>query len=358
MKHIRTLDGVRGFAVIIVMLFHLEIPGFSLGWAGVPLFFCLSGFLITGILLEQKQQPFKEYLGGFLLNRLLRIFPLFYAYLLVNYLFLKATGQSAAGYIWFILYLQNLYIGITGTTPGFVIQTWSLAAEEQFYWLWPLAIFFLKGRVMVKVFIPLIIFSLLARSFIYHASGNNPYMFNATLLSCTDALILGALFAKIKDYKSAPRVAFWMLLAGLALSAYAVITTGLSAFWLPSGWVGKCGYLPTSMAMVFTAIIFYVYHWDKQAISNPLASVLENKFLVYTGKISYGLYMWHLACFFAITVIGRKFGVDNHSLIFFIIALLFAYLVSTLSYYLFEVHFLKLKRKARRTVTSPNGIVL
>ncbi len=357
MKHIRTLDGVRGFAVLIVMFFHLEIPGFSLGWAGVPLFFCLSGFLITSILLEQKQRPFKEYLGGFLFNRLLRIFPLFYAYLLVNYLFLKATGQSANGYIWFVIYLQNLYIGITGTTPGFVIQTWSLAAEEQFYWLWPFAIFFLKERVMVKVFIPLIIFSVLARSFIYHASGNNPYMFNATLLSCTDALILGALFAKIKDLAVAPRAALWMLIIGLIVSAYAVVTTGLSAFWLPSGWVGKCGYLPTSMAMVFTAIIFYVYHWDKTGRVNPLSRVLKSKFMVYTGKISYGLYMWHLACFFAITIIFKKLGMGNHSVIYFCVSLLVTYLVASLSYYLFEVHFLKLKRKSSRKVTPANGLI-
>lgn len=358
MKHIRSLDGVRGIAVLIVMFFHLEIPGFSLGWAGVPLFFCLSGFLITSILLEQKQQPFKKYLGGFLFNRLLRIFPLFYAYLLVNYLFLKATGQSAAGYVWFIVYLQNLYIGITGTTPGFVIQTWSLAAEEQFYWLWPLAIFFLKEKWMVKIFIVLIIFSALARSFIYHASGNNPYMFNATLLSCTDALILGALFAKIKDHPRASSAALWMLITGLVVSAYAIATTGLNAFWLPSGWVGKCGYLPTAMAMVFTALIFYIYKWDVNAASNPLSRAMKNRFLVYTGKISYGLYMWHLACFFALSIIFRKLGIGIHSVIYYVVAMLVTYVVATLSYYLFEVHFLKLKKHKKASVSPAKELAL
>ncbi|KAB7894917.1 acyltransferase family protein [Rouxiella sp. S1S-2] len=357
MQHIRALDGVRGIAVLIVMFFHLEIPGFSLGWAGVPLFFCLSGFLITGILLEQKKRPFKEYLGSFLYNRLLRIFPLFYAYLLINYLYLKATGHSSDGYLWFVLYLQNIYIGLTGTTPGFVIQTWSLAAEEQFYWLWPLVIFFLKEKTMVKVFIVFIIFSVWARSFIYHASGDNPYMFNATVLSCTDGLILGALFAKIKDHKHAASVAVGLLVAGIAVSYYAIVTTGFDAFWLPSGWVGKCGYLATSLAMVFSALIFFVYKWDKEATVNPLKQVLKSRFLVYTGKISYGLYMWHLACFYAITLIFKKLGMGNHNLMYYALAMLAAYVVSTLSFYLFEVHFLKLKKKSKARAAERKELV-
>lgn len=357
MKHMRALDGVRGVAIIMVMFFHLQIPGFSLGWAGVPLFFCLSGFLITGILLEHKSKPLKEYLAAFFINRALRIFPLFYAYLLVNYLFLKLTGQSSAGYMWFVFYLQNMYIGLTGTTPGFVIQTWSLAAEEQFYWLWPFAIFFIKNKNMVKVFSVLIVFSVLARSWIFHASGNNPYMFNATLLSCTDGLILGALMAKIKDQPFAGKVSALLLVIGALATLYAVITVGLNAFWLPSGWVSKCEYLPTAMAMVFTAFIFYAYRMSKDSSAGALLKVLNSKSLVYTGKISYGLYMWHLACFFVITVIFRKLGLENQHALYFITSLIVTYICSTLSYYLFEVHFLKLKRKSSDPLVSAKELV-
>lgn len=264
MKHIKSLDGARGLAVLLVMLFHLHTPGFAFGWAGVPLFFCLSGFLITGILNSKKDLKFSSYIRTFLVNRSLRIFPLFYAYLIVNFLLLIALGNNHDGYMWFILYLQNYYIGMFGHSPGVLGHTWTLAVEEQFYWIWPLVIFFVAKKYQTKIFITLVMLSLISRPVIYGMTDHSPYMINVTLISCADMLILGALFARIKDEVYAVQTAKVMFCLGLLATAFAFKSVGYTSFWDPGLWAGKCWYLFTALGMVFSSLIFMLYHQDKK----------------------------------------------------------------------------------------------
>src|SRR5436309_3302352 len=108
-KYIPELDGLRALAIIAVILFHLNIPGFGLGWAGVNLFFVISGFLITGILLDAKETP--NYFRNFYVRRALRIFPIYYLSLL-------ALAAAAPIFKWklddlpyFLLYVQNYILG-------------------------------------------------------------------------------------------------------------------------------------------------------------------------------------------------------------------------------------------------------
>jgi peptidoglycan/LPS O-acetylase OafA/YrhL len=341
------LDGARGLAVILVMLFHLHIPGLALGWAGVPLFFCLSGFLITGILISNKNKPFSEYIGNFLLNRSLRIFPLFYAYLIVNFLMLLILGKSTDGYIWFALYLQNYIIGLTGETPGLLGHTWSLAIEEQFYWLWPIAIFFIKDKFYTKTFVSLIVISMLSRIVIYNLTNHSPYMINVTLISCVDMLVLGSFFAKIKDEKNAGKISIVMAAFGIITTFYAIHSVGYSSFWSPEEWAGKCWYLFTALGMTFSPLIYLLYKLDKCGKDIFLTKLFTSKALVYTGKISYGLYMWHILCFYAVDMIFDKMGMQKSGFIWATTSLMLAFVVSTISFYAFEIHFLNLKNKRK-----------
>jgi peptidoglycan/LPS O-acetylase OafA/YrhL len=157
-NHIPALDGLRGIAILSVMLLHFTnaiaaLPGsptsaarsvFGWGWTGVDLFFVLSGFLITGILLDSKGHPL--YFRSFYARRALRIFPLYYAALFLFFVVPRAIPSVPATYSfawhdqrWFWFYLGNFH-PLGPDAKQFIGQFWSLAIEEQFYLVWPLLI--------------------------------------------------------------------------------------------------------------------------------------------------------------------------------------------------------------------------
>ena len=324
------------------MLFHLHLPGFSLGWAGVPLFFVLSGFLITGILLEEKSGKFSDYLSSFYIKRTLRIFPLFYAYLAFNFIILLVTGRSTEGYGWYLLYLQNYHIGSElnggGSLPGIVGHTWSLAVEEQFYLVWPFLVYFLSKRQLAWTCVILIIASPLARWAILQ-DGGNVYLANVTLPSCLDMMAYGALLALLRTSKIGSKVVYTMFAVGCALTAYAIFVLGLDAFWEPRKWINSAFYLFTALAFIFGTAIWYV----AVKPNANLVRALTIQPLLFTGKISYGLYLWHAIAFLTIEKLAAKLQVLTLPLVTPAISLIVAYLVSIISFYFFEIHFLRLK---------------
>src|SRR5262245_22242535 len=137
-SHIPALDGFRAIAVLLVIFYHFgfeKVPGGS----GVTMFFVLSGFLITWLLLKEHEKNGKISLKGFYRRRILRIFPAFYAYWLGLVFLLLITGKSI---LWphaiaSFVYLTNYYNAILGDPNTGFSHTWSLAIEEQFYLLWP-----------------------------------------------------------------------------------------------------------------------------------------------------------------------------------------------------------------------------
>jgi len=344
MRHIPALDGIRGIAILLVMLFHLHLPGFSLGWAGVPLFFVLSGFLITGILLEEKSGKFSDYLRSFYLKRTLRIFPLFYAYLAFNFLILLVTSRSTEGYGWYLLYLQNYHIGFGlhngGSQPGIVGHTWSLAVEEQFYLIWPFLVYFLTRKQLAWTCVLLIIAAPLARWAILQNDGN-VYLANLTLPSCLDMMAYGALLSLLRTSEIGSKVANAMFAVGCALTGYAIFELGLEAFWEPQKWANSAFYLYTALAFMFGMAIWAVTVKPKATF----VRMLTIRPLLFTGKISYGLYIWHLIIFLAVEKLAAKVNVPEISLVSPLVALALAYVVSTISFYFFEIHFLRFKEK-------------
>src|SRR4030095_2778309 len=139
------LDGLRGLAILLVILYHnfSFINHFFFAWLGVDLFFVLSGYLITSILLNSVNSP--HYLKNFYAKRVLRVFPLYYLSLIIFLIIFPLLGiyKSELKYyvdnqLWFWFYLQNWLLSFNFPTTGnFLNHFWSLGVEEQFYLAWP-----------------------------------------------------------------------------------------------------------------------------------------------------------------------------------------------------------------------------
>src|ERR1700674_4975966 len=146
-NRIPELDGIRGIAILLVLISHFGAPRapwlplkhfMELGWYGVDVFFALSGFLITGILLDSREGP--DYFKRFYLRRALRILPIYYAYLAI-YLTaasIRGVGPSQISSLWYVFYLANWRD--IALQPNLLLHFWSLCVEEQFYFVWPFVI--------------------------------------------------------------------------------------------------------------------------------------------------------------------------------------------------------------------------
>jgi peptidoglycan/LPS O-acetylase OafA/YrhL len=181
---IPALDGIRGIAILCVMLYHFTFYGgieptlivdkvyyhtALVGWFGVDLFFVLSGFLITGILYDTASAP--QYFRNFYARRVLRIFPLYYGTLAVFFFLIPLVIDISDTFeellrdqLWYWSYLVNVQIALEYWPSFFALgHFWSLAVEEQFYLVWPLVVFFLKRRSLIAICVVCIVGAFLVR---------------------------------------------------------------------------------------------------------------------------------------------------------------------------------------------------
>src|SRR5438270_3005549 len=207
------LDVLRGIAILLVLFCHnfnfLQI--FKFGWTGVDLFFVLSGFLITDILVCSQSD--KNYFRNFYARRFLRIFPLYYGtliifFLLAPYLFSKENIGVYQFYnqnqIWFWSDLQNwLFVKKGMTSTPYLSHFWSLAVEEQFYLFWPLFIYFMKDLKKMKIIIAvLIVLSLSARIYMWSQYPLDLVKYYCNTLTRMDSILMGCfLSVLIKEGK-------------------------------------------------------------------------------------------------------------------------------------------------------------
>jgi peptidoglycan/LPS O-acetylase OafA/YrhL len=294
------LDGLRAVAALMVMVFHFidlhrGIPALvqasSIGQTGVDLFFVLSGFLITRILLSSKHAP--HYFQTFYARRTLRIFPLYFGYLALYFLLLPwflgdpIPPFSAQAWSWF--YLENLpqtFPGLHSAGPG---HFWSLAVEEHFYLLWPLLVYLLsRRRFGVAVVVTLVIPPILRAVFL--AQGLPVFFFTFTRM---DALGYGAALALMLTAAPSPgagqvrlfRTLIWLLPALLIPSF--VFLSGARFAWLQ---IVKLSLIP---AYYFALIGFCL----TDPAARHLTRWLSARWLRWLGAISYGLYVFHPTCF-------------------------------------------------------------
>ena len=164
LRYVKSLDGIRGVGAVGVIAAHYGY--LQCGWVVVQFFFVLSGYLITSILLAEKEHPFRQYLGHFYWRRILRIFPVYFGFLLICgifYLLLKQPREFLQVLPSLLTYTYNFYLVPPGRSlSGIFPHLWSLSVEEQFYLLWPLLIFALTPRgarwmvVAILISIPLL----------------------------------------------------------------------------------------------------------------------------------------------------------------------------------------------------------
>jgi peptidoglycan/LPS O-acetylase OafA/YrhL len=205
LKYYKNLDGVRAIAALMVMVFHFfqhVEPSTKLlniltkvsvfGQTGVTLFFVLSGFLITRILLDTKETT--GYFKNFYLRRALRIFPLYYLFLAITYYVVPLIVNTPFGsfnqQIFYFTYLQNFAITFNWDSVG-PVHFWSLAVEEHFYLFWPVVVYLFSTKNLSRVIIGIIIGALLLRIFMLN-NGYGVFYFTFTRF---DSLAIGALLA-------------------------------------------------------------------------------------------------------------------------------------------------------------------
>ena len=234
-ERIASLDGVRGLAILFVLVFHCLFiaPGFdldplthpyacvaALGWAGVDVFFVLSGFLITGILVRSKGGPIGAYFRNFYMRRSLRIFPLYFLVMWLLLFVLDRPGAIGEEKLSYLLYYQNIRYACFGelvTDPARLI-TWSLAIEKQFYLVWPAIVWWLSERALRRVCAAMIVAAIVLR-FVLLSQGFEDAHF---LTPCRmDALAVGAWLAVSPPPRAWLGTAATLLgLGGLLATAY------------------------------------------------------------------------------------------------------------------------------------------
>ncbi len=308
--HVASLDGLRGVAVLMVLVFHMCVSLGDIGvtairflpyrflWAGVDLFFVLSGFLITGILLDTKTRP--SFFRNFYARRFLRICPLYYAAIVV----VAVLGQIVAGHdfwnpadglfaptslFWPIIYLGNLAPALQGPSLngiGALTHYWSLAVEEHFYLFWPLVVWACSRRSVAIIAGLSIIGSILLRVAFLRAGADLMPSMGLTPLRL-DGLAIGAIVSLYVH--SAPPQAAMARTAWTVLLTAGAMLVGI-VIWRRSIWHLDPVMWTVSYTLVSAAggaLILIA------RMPGRMTSTLSCGLLRWFGKYSFGLYVWH-----------------------------------------------------------------
>jgi peptidoglycan/LPS O-acetylase OafA/YrhL len=315
--HLPALDGARGLAILLVLVFHLTLYGLALpsgtagkalyrialsGWIGVDLFFVLSGFLITGILYDAKGKD--HYLRNFYARRCLRIFPLYFGVLAIALVFLPLAFPKHAGLQaltsnsgWYWTYTTNVMIARGGWPDfGALGHFWSLAVEEQFYLLWPFVVLLLNRRKLMGLCIACILLSLCVRMEL-HDWGRRAAA-SVLMPARVDALAAGGLVALLHrgptGLSGYRRHSLWVALGcGLALAGLGLRYREFNVSHEPILTVGF-----TMLALFFASLLVLLLSCGPH---HPVGRVFRSAGLRFFGRYSYGLYVFHHPLLFITT---------------------------------------------------------
>jgi peptidoglycan/LPS O-acetylase OafA/YrhL len=360
------LEGVRGVAILLVVLVHAYLrPGG--GFLGVDVFFVLSGFLITTLLLREQSRRGRISLRGFYRRRALRLVPALVVFLLAYVAVTALAMSTTAGtpwsptslLLWPVLesafYVSNVAQAWGGLFPAGISQMWSLATEEQFYLLWPLTLVWLNRRratpqKLARVLVTVIVLVAADRLLLDLLGVSRPHLYFAPETSF-DTLLVGCLFGVWFVHGNGPRMlysrSFRRLLWPVALAAAALHVHVLGDWNDP--------YLYKVVLPLFSlevGFLVFVAATDERSL---LARGVAIGPLRYLGRISYSLYLWHPLVLWVVRPALRSWFHNVHLTPTEAVALAIA--CAMLSYNLVELPFLRRKERlaAAQVVAEPTS---
>jgi peptidoglycan/LPS O-acetylase OafA/YrhL len=380
---ILTLDGLRGVAILLVLLHHqtllpLEGPGLGLdhwfarllfvGWCGVDLFFVLSGFLITGLLLDAKGSP--GYFRNFYARRTLRIFPLYYAVVFFSLILLpnlpdgivpaqkvQNFGRIDGDEIWYWMYLSNFAIAAAGAwRHGILDISWSLAIEEQFYLVWPLLVAILSRTALLRACVALALIAPLCRLALL-AGGASTLAVYVLTPARIDTLAIGAFLAIVGRPGGLERV------LPVARGVGSILAVAIAAWFLAAGWLSpeQPAFLVVGFSLLALAFGALLVVTVSAQPGSWVHAIFSSPFLRTFGKYSYALYLFHLPLrafvrdvwFTPATIPALAGSQIPGQLLFYTVSTAIALGAAVLSWYAYESRFLALKRFFPRRSPPP-----
>jgi peptidoglycan/LPS O-acetylase OafA/YrhL len=349
------LDGLRGIAILLVLVFHFTPASgflhplahvFQVGWIGVDLFFVLSGYLITGILLDSASRP--HYYRNFIVRRSLRIFPLYYVCLLLyGYLTFHPNPLRWSQFLgvgdarWYLVYVGNVWAFLRNAWPGAAILTplWSLQVEEQFYWSYPFLVQAVRRGTLAGILAASVVAALVARIILAVAMPANA-IGGYVLMPCRmDALAMGGLVAVAA--RESPR---WLKHPWIGRLTVLCLAIFLAVCLLVSEtpWSrAMCTFGYSAIDLAFTGLLILLIGRRRPL----LVRVCRWRWLVWLGIISYGLYLLHVPALTLADRLAPALHMAPRGSAVFFLAMGMAVGAASLSWVVFESQVLRLKNR-------------
>ena len=338
-RKIGQLDSIRAFAAFSVILYHFipeyKLGNFQLGWIGVDVFFVISGYLITAILLEQKEFVSQKTLiiKNFIIKRALRLFPVYY--LFISFFFLLMILFSlyvwdSGDWIFFYTYTQNILFYNEGWKGIQVNHLWTLAVEEQFYICWPWILILLANKWVIRFLLVLVSVTIFFKCII------DSDRIRMLTFYHFDTLGSGALIAFLfKREKYEP-----LLRRFMGISIYLVLITLLL---LVFGTIYSLhqSFIVISVLTLSLSLLIGCYY----GYGGVVGKVMNSSSIQYLGKISYGLYLFHKPIPYFLKLITQRIGIAINNFLLLFLSLFLVVIISHFSYIFIEKRFLKLKDK-------------
>lgn len=329
---------MRAIAVILVILHHylgeFGLGSFHLGYIGVDIFFLISGFLITSILLEQKSSISDKFLiiKNFIFKRALRLFPIYYMTISVFYIAMKLFDLYAwdkDDFFYYYTYTQNFLFYFEGMKGIQLNHLWSLGVEEQFYLFWPWILIFCSNRILIRILLVVIPVTIIAKS-IDHSNQIRMLPFYHF-----DTLGAGALIAvMIKERLNG-------IVDEISKRKFILLVASVSTLLFSE-------YCEIPQILISTAVLLLAISLLVGCIKNfegIAGSIFNIGILKQLGLISYGLYLYHKPISYLVNLVIFKLEIKFHGLVLLFISLVLTYLFAFVSYRYIELYFLKIKSR-------------
>ncbi len=311
---------------------------------GVDIFFLISGFLITYILIEEKKRHGKINIKNFMIRRTIRIWPLYFFLIAITPFLVIWIDTPSPDYLPNIFFLNNFHTIKTHVWAYPFGHFWSICIEEHFYLIWPFIIAFVPNKRLMPVFISFIVFSILFRLYSAINFDSTWYILYLNTLSRMDVLVIGAVGAYYYSKKAFTFSLNRWVRYGLLIMFILSLSLEPVELW--------SNYFEASFKKFFTIAIFSILMLDFNFADNFKHILPPKSIIHYFGKVSYGIYMYSNIL---ILIIIKKFMwafESNNFWIFLLLNIGLSIIIPILSYELFEKHILKLNKRFRVVKTE------